>query len=243
MVPPKTPPRRTARAGAGGLYKALKRANSQRDNRVKPKKVCHRKQQSPVVMEDEEVHSEEAASAANEAQLPTGDTTEDESWLNGDEDEDVEEHDEDVELPTQLQPTQHPPILTQTTPEPPSSPEAPQTWQFSWKAVVNKKVDLPRTKFNFYGRDGSNELTPTMLLEWRHASQAAYTGTLKITYRWLEASIILPKTRLKDARSMDLDDGDALPVLWDLLHQYTQSGTPPTVDLVCHYDGDRKSVV
>jgi hypothetical protein len=37
-------------------------------------------------MDDEEVHSEEAASAANEAQLPTGDTTEDESWLNEDED-------------------------------------------------------------------------------------------------------------------------------------------------------------
>jgi hypothetical protein len=76
-----------------------------------------------------------------------------------------------------------------------------------------------------------------MLLEWRLASQAAYTGTLKITYRWLEASIILPKARLKDARSMDLDDGDALLVLWDLLHQYTESGTPPTVDIVCYYDG------
>ena len=44
---------------------------------------------SPVVIEDEEVHSEEAASAANKAQLPTGDTTEDEDRLN--EDEDVEE--------------------------------------------------------------------------------------------------------------------------------------------------------
>jgi hypothetical protein len=132
-----------------------------------------------VVIEDEE-----AASAANKAQLPY-DTTEDEDWLN--EDEDVgEHHDEDVELPTQLQPTQYSSLLTQTVPEPPSSPEALQTWQCSWKAVVNKVS----TMFNFYCRDGSNELTPAMLLEWRLASQAAYTGKLKITYRWLEASTL-----------------------------------------------------
>jgi hypothetical protein len=106
-----------------------------------------RKQPSPVVIEDEEAHSEEAASAANEAQLPTDDTTEDGDWVN--EDEDVEEHhDEDVELPTQLQPTQHSSPLTQTVPEPPSSPEAPQTWQCSWKAVV-KKVDMPLYKVQF----------------------------------------------------------------------------------------------
>jgi hypothetical protein len=62
-----------------------------------------------VVIEDEEAHSEEAASAANKAQLPT----EDEDWL--DADEDVEEHhDEDVELPRQLQPTQYSSPLTQT---------------------------------------------------------------------------------------------------------------------------------
>jgi hypothetical protein len=225
MVAPGNPPCRTARAIAGGPYKTHKRTHSQlaeaaqsRSSRAKPTKVCRRKQPSPVVIEDEESHSEEAASTANEAQLPSDDITEDEDSLN---DEDVEEqhdeehydeehHVEDVELPTQLQSTSP---LTQTAPEPPSSPEAPQTWQCFWKAVINKKVDMPRTKFNIYGRDGSNELTPAMLLEWRLASQAAYTGTLEITYRWLEVSIMLSKAWLKDARSMDLDDGDALPML------------------------------
>jgi hypothetical protein len=37
-----------------------------------------------VAIEDEEAHSEEAASAANEAQFPTDDTTEDEDWVNED---------------------------------------------------------------------------------------------------------------------------------------------------------------
>ena len=73
------------RAVAG---KTHKRANSQlaeaaqsRSSRATPTKACRRKQPSPVAIEDEEAHSEEAASAANEAQFPTDtdDTTEDEA--------------------------------------------------------------------------------------------------------------------------------------------------------------------
>ncbi|KAI9769493.1 MAG: hypothetical protein M1840_003970 [Geoglossum simile] len=114
--------------------------------------------------------------------------------------------------------------------------EAPQipTWLGSWKAIVNKKIDLPRSQGGMWQ---SWTVTKQKLTDWRNASQVAYSGTLQLTYSHTEALISHEKARAKDEMSVDLNDGNSLIHVYDTLTSFFKSNKSPTLRIICHFNG------
>jgi hypothetical protein len=108
------------------------------------------------------------------------------------------------------------------------------SWRGSWKAVVNRKIDLPRSQLGIWTADSLLEET---LTEWRIDSMIVYRGTLQLIYSWLEAIVTHDKARAKvDTASIDLRDSDLLEELYRTLSKDIEQGKRPILNLIYHFD-------